>query len=424
MSAPRRIGVNAGSVTVTDAHLHITALLVEDPDVLAAAHRADAAGQPLEVWLLALLRAGAVALAAVGSSRDLTETVRRTGEQMDEAVRRSSDQLVAVVKHAVDPEQGPLALATRTQVDRLSEGVARLVTGTDAVLPSSVRASVTGVTSEVLAEIQRALGTQVMQVQHAVSQDRQLLSEGLHVLLSAHSTTVTQQLTGLQAQLTASAAPRVRSSALIGAEHEDAVVAVLCRIAQGAGDLCTSTGTITGLTGNKIGDATVDLGNPRGGPSVGRIVIEAKDRSAPLSSAKLLEELQAGCHNRGAQAGILVCASAAQLPGGESLVILSDHLIAVAWTDGQDIEVLRAAFLLLKLGIVRGTHATAATVDVAELRRRATRVVQHLTGFDRLERLAGTTGKNLRSLVEQTAVLRQQLAEELDALSAALSTTT
>jgi len=425
MTAPRRIGaVDESGVTLAPDGLHVSHLLVDDPEVLHAARRAQVAGEPLDAWLAGLLRAGAVALAAVTSSRDLSElneTVRRTGVQMDEAVRRSSEQLSAIVRHAVDPDQGPMAVATRAQIDRLSEGVARLVTGSDAVLPSSVRASVASVTSEVLAEIQRALGNQVMQVQQAVSQDRQLLGQGLQQLLAQHSTAVTQQLTELREQVSVAATPRPRSSAAIGADHEQQVVDELCRLAQGGGDVCTGTGTHMGSDGNKVGDAIVELSNPSGGNPLGRLVIEAKDRSAPLSSAKLLEELRAARSNRGAHAGLLVCASAAMLPGGQSLVILSDRDMAVAWTLGDSPDVLRAAYLLLKLGVARGSHGSASEVDLPELRQAAARAVQHLTGFDRLERLAGTTSKGLKQLVEQAATLRSQLVEELDALTAGLA---
>jgi hypothetical protein len=425
MTAPRLIGAtNPSGVTLTPTALQISHLLVDDPEVLHAARRAQAAGEPLEAWLIGLMRAGAVALAAVTSSRDLSElseTVRRTGVQIDEVVRRSSEQLSAMVRQAVDPDQGPMAVATRSQIDRLSEGVARLVTGSDAVLPSSVRASVAGVTSEVLAEIQRALGNTVMQVQQAVSQDRPILGQGLQQLLTQHSTTVTQQLTELREQVTVAAAPRPRTSAAIGADHEAQVVQELCRLAQGAGDLCSGTGTVTGNDGSKVGDAVVELANPAGGSPLGRLVVEAKDRSAPLSSAKLLEELRAARSNRGAHAGLIVCASVEMLPGKQSLVILSDRDMAVAWTEGDSPDILRAAVLLLKLGVARGSHGSASTVDLPELRRSAARAVQHLTGFDRLERLAGSTSKSLKQVVDQATLLRSQLVEELDALSTGLS---
>src|SRR4051794_37559667 len=119
MSAPKAVAGTPAEeptswVVLTASSIQIDQLVVDDPEVLAAARRAAANGQALGPWLMHVLRTGAIALTAVGSGRDLAElhtAVRRTGEELDQALGRSSQALAEAVRQAVDPENGPMAAA-------------------------------------------------------------------------------------------------------------------------------------------------------------------------------------------------------------------------------------------------------------------------------------------------------------------------
>ena len=89
---------------------------------------------------------------------------------------------------------------------------------------------------------------------------------------------------------------------------EEVIYEHVARFAQAKGDVADNPGITktVGLSGDNEGDITVDINRQVTGGAQVRFVIECKTRKTRLSTRKLLEEIDKGILNRGAQIGIIV----------------------------------------------------------------------------------------------------------------------
>lgn len=95
-------------------------------------------------------------------------------------------------------------------------------------------------------------------------------------------------------------------------------------------DILEATGATKGVADDKVGDYVLTVNSRDSGGRDLRVVIEAKDR--PLSLAKALAELDAAALNRGAHAGLMVFARAAQAPlSGKLLRVYPGNRVLVVW---------------------------------------------------------------------------------------------
>jgi hypothetical protein len=162
-------------VRVTSAALEVLHLSLDDPELLTAARAVVERGEDLDAWVRSPLRAGAVAIIAASSSVDtgrLTRAVDQATTKVDNTIQVALTKFEAAIAAAVDPDNGPLAIASRAVVDRLSIGVTKLMAGPNATVPETVRLAVNGVTDDALAEITRSLQATATNTQRVLTQDR------------------------------------------------------------------------------------------------------------------------------------------------------------------------------------------------------------------------------------------------------------
>ena len=422
-----RNDLDAPTISVTDQAVLITYGLLMDPEVVAAARVAESQPGGLAHWLNAVTKAGVFVLGATTQRTEIAElerAVQEVGGAVQAAAETSITRLSLAVEKAVDPKDGPLAAAVQAAVTRLSNGIATLVTGENAALPQAVRSNVSAITNLALEEITRSLAATVTQVHAAVANDRDLLRHTLQQTLAAHHAQVGTALTELRTSLAITQTVKKTQSALLGSTYEEAAIALLEGISHAAGDSgAIATGAVVGATGGKVGDAIVDFAAPGGGSSPGRLVLEAKNR-ARLGLDAVRRELYQAKENRKAGMALMLCASQDEMPvRGQSVVVLDQSTLVVAWNpESGDDELVRAAYLLLKMSALTAGASSDTNLDTTEMQRQLQVALGHLQDFTKIDRHAGAAGKALDDLQATALGLRAKLTKELTAISVTLKT--
>ncbi len=163
-------------VTLAGDTLHVTTWSTSDRTVLAGAQAASARGDELATWFAHLVTAGAAAVTAAGAGTDLAridQALDRLDRELQRSLQQVVDRLHASVAKATDPTTGDVAVAAQAAVDRLAEGVQRVLTGSDALLPEASARAVNQVTASALSEIHRLLDTDRRQLGSLIAADRE-----------------------------------------------------------------------------------------------------------------------------------------------------------------------------------------------------------------------------------------------------------
>jgi hypothetical protein len=395
---------------------------VTDRDVVACARR-SAGTDParLDAFARAALAVGARALAAAGADAEIASAGRRLDELADQVARAtdaSAARLQQAVDRAADDRTGTLAVSVRTALAALTADVGALVAGEDAPLRAAVARSVRQATDDAAGRVERALADNTAQVRDALSPTNPagpFAAMRQEVLRAAEQTRreVAAELAELRTVL---AVARERSdmmqrTAVKDATYEAQVVAAVTDVAHGAGDTVDGTGSEVGLVPNaKTGDAVVTVGGHASRGLGVKVVVEAKD--AGLSSERWRRELEAGRRNRSAAGGLGVVRDADRMPGGRRRVHVIDTCnIVVAWDPDTDPpDMLTAAYLLVRAGAVQAANAgTGDDTDRAALAEAVRDAYDALTGFDALDRAAGSARRSLDEIAKTADGLRAVL---------------
>lgn len=151
-----------------------------------------------------------------------------------------------------------------------------------------------------------------------------------------------------------------------GRNFEERVHSAIERIADARGDCATHTGGEGAEGGGKKGDSLVEIGAAVG-PSLGRIVFEAKDKK--LSKNAAWGELNEGMAARAASFAVLVVAGEERIPAGREPLheYEGNKLIVSVDRDEPDSLALAVAYRLAaaRVSMVRDRDLT---VDAAEVR--------------------------------------------------------
>jgi hypothetical protein len=204
-----------------------------------------------------------------------------------------------------------------------------------------------------------------------------------------------------------------------GFTFEERVNDALERIASARGDCASHTGGEGAEGGGKKGDTLVELG-AAGGPSVGRVVFEAKDKK--LSKNAAWTELNEAMAARAAEFGVLVVAGEERIPSGREPLqeYEGNKLIVAVDRDEPDSLALEVAYRLAAARVamardnelevdaiaVRDTAAEAIT-----LLRQAQAIRSALTG------IKTSSDKARGSLDAMVGAVTEKL-ERIDALVA------
>ena len=405
-------------VTLAGDTLHVTTWSTSDRTVLAGAQAASARGDELATWFAHLVTAGAAAVTAAGAGTDLAridQALDRLDRELQRSLQQVVDRLHASVAKATDPTTGDVAVAAQAAVDRLAEGVQRVLTGSDALLPEASARAVNQVTASALSEIHRLLDTDRRQLGSLIAADRERSAVELSRSISqqnGHLAEVVGELRALLANASVAAASQA-SGPRKGLVYEAAVKEAVHAIAAAAGDGgADGVGGSAGTDGSRHGDVVVDL---RSLPMRPRLVVECKNRPGAVVSLRQWEAaLEQALHARNAAVAIGVCPRN-QMPSPDTPVLVLDgRRLVVAWDDSDSDELLRAVYQLGRLAAAQ--QRQDATCSATELEAHVRAIAAGMAPLDEIQRQAASCRRAAEKISATAQDLRTDLGARIEAV--------
>lgn len=411
------------AVKVTEHGLRVDrGMEIHDLDLRTAATTALGAGHALDDWLVHVVRVGVAACAAAGTRTDLDQLERalsgldqRVNKAVDDAVARLSEHVTS----AVDPRRNGLAAISEASMQRLNDGVSRLVAGEDAVLARNVRSLVTQVFQDAQTAINQIVSTQATTTQRVLQQDREQVRQSVLAVVERQHGELRDSLAEIRQSLAVAASvKRAReSSSKRGDDYEAACVELVHAVAARTGDLggVVHTGRVAGADGGFAGDITVTLSAlGAGSDKTATLVIEAKDRRrSKLSMAAHTAEARRGRANRLADVSLVLCPPEAMPVRDQSVVVLEENSLLVCWQQGDDDELVTAAWLMLKLLALSKIADPKGEVDVDRARAQLDSAQAALDKIEEITQYAGQAEKSLAHLKTHTVALKTELLRRL-----------
>lgn len=422
---------SVSTVKVTSYGIRVDrGLELHDPAVRTAATAALARGQAVDDWLVQMIRLGVAACEAAGTRRELDQ-LERSLQAVDQQVRATVEEAVGRltehVSQAVDPERNGLARISEDSMQRLNDGVARLVTGSDAVLATNLRTLVSNVFTDAQSSIAAILSSQAAATQRVLQEDRSSVRDALLSSAERHHGELRAALADIRERLLV--AESVKRGRANSSHHGDDYEADCLRMLQ---DLAVTTGDAGGLAhtartsgadGNMVGDITVELAGltARAG-SPGTLVIECKDRPKGKPTLPAVRaELRAARSNRKADLSIMLSPRAA-MPVPETLVVvLEPNSLLVCWDPEDDPALVAAAWLLLKMLAASQAAGLKGDIDIERARKQLDSARAALQHIEDIVRNAGRAQRALVMLKESSEVLRTELLRRLQELAQTLN---
>lgn len=202
-----------------------------------------------------------------------------------------------------------------------------------------------------------------------------------------------------------------------GLSFQDQIGPVIAAEAQRLNDLHEITGATTGAIKNcKIGDFVTTLGPDSAAPD-GRIAWEVKtDKSYDLKAA--LCEIEQARKNRQAQTGIFVFATNAAPDGLQPFARYGNDVVITWDPDNADSDLnIKAAYSVARALVIRETHESVESEEALKAIDVATRSIEkQLEHLDQIKTWAETAKTNGGKIAERALKMRNDLAEEVDAL--------
>src|SRR5450759_3310354 len=299
---PQRDMVSVDDDRITIEHLSITNA---EAAALVGSIMETGGGQAAALdWLRRAVPVGLVALRMGSASMDSGAISRTLDGFADQIQARSQQTLEGLDQTLAQLQRGEQAVSQTALgvLERLPSQVQKALCGEAA----SVRAAVTDATRAAQAagmtEIREALQLHSSAVRDALSLDREGpvqalrrdLLEGLTTTrqeLSEHLTVLRGMLQAAEAHKTASS----KSSRAGGLSWEAQAVAIAGQVVTAAGDMLEATGSRPAPGGtSRVGDAVATISRALNPGREVRILIEAKQRSRPLTSRQLKDEAANG----------------------------------------------------------------------------------------------------------------------------------
>ena len=406
------------NIEITSTDLRVHRWTSTDRTVLAAAAAAGARGEDLDAWFTHVVTAGAAAATAAGAGSDLARVdaaLSRLDQQVQDATERMVARLHDSVARATDPITGDVARAAQAAVDRLAAGVQRILTGSDALLPTASAKAVEQVTSHALAEIHRLLDADRKQLAAVVAADRERTAVELARSIGEQNSHLGQVVADLRTVVTTHAVTAARQSSgpRKGLAYEDEVHALVHRIAAASGDGgADAVGTTGGIDNSRKGDVVVDL---RSLPTQPRLVVEAKHRpgKAALGVRQWAAELDSALTARQAAVALGVCPRS-QMPGELPVLVVDGRRVVVGWDAEDADELVVAAYLLMRM--VAGQQRRDSTLSPAELEEHVRAIAAGMAPLDDIQRQATVCRRAAERITVTAQALRADLAARIESV--------
>ena len=202
-----------------------------------------------------------------------------------------------------------------------------------------------------------------------------------------------------------------------GRSFEERVDRALERIASMRGDASSHTGGEGAEGGGKKGDTLIELG-AADGPSVGRVVFEAKDKN--LSKNEAWKELKEAMAARAASFAVLVVAGQDRIPSGREPLVEyeGNKLIVAVDREEPDGLALEVAYRLSAARVAMAREQDM-TVDAAEVRIAAEEAVSCLKQAQSIRStLTGikTSSDNARATLDEMVEAVRARLERVESL--------
>lgn len=404
-----------------DDELVVRNLVVRDHDVLHEARRFAEITEStdLSTFVETALIIGAKSMRLAGTTVDVEE-IRRSIDGFSDSVARSAKssatEIARIVEAVASPTDGSLLAAVDQILKGLEQSVEALVAGEDAPVRVGVHKTVKQVTDRVLGEVQRSLQAQSETVREALNSDNPnspLNAMRVEILRQQAETSaaVQRELAEVRKLVEVNAAIEntMQRTAIKGMNYEDVVVAMVDRLAAGAGDVAEPTGAKPGIVGSsKKGDAVITVGETVARKRLIRLVVEAKD--ATLSPEAWRLELDAAKKNRGAVGALGIVKGTSHMPNGSRIRVIDPLTILVAYDPAVDDEgLVAAAFHLVRAQAACIVHEGDADVDVAAIRSYLSTAAGLLVQFDKITKSATQARTHIDAVRTTADKLREDL---------------
>ena len=294
--------------------------------------------------------------------RVFEERVGKLGEDLNERLEEGSTEIARHISENFDVDradsvQGEIKQMLVTAAQHQRQELTRMLTAEDASNPL-VAAQMRSAKTMLEAEERHRKELAGLRESHAKeSRAMQARVSDLTERFSAHL----ERGAGEEAVAEAEAAGTRK-----GFSFEERVHEAIERIASNRGDCATHTGGEGAEGGGRKGDSLVEIG-AADGPSMGRVVFEAKDKK--LSKNVAWAELNEAMAARGASFGVLVVAGEERIPSGREPLheYEGNKLIVAVDRDEPDSLALAVAYRLAAARLSTARDR-ALTVDAAEVR--------------------------------------------------------
>ncbi len=204
-----------------------------------------------------------------------------------------------------------------------------------------------------------------------------------------------------------------------GFTFEERVHGAIERIASARGDCASHTGGEGAEGGGKKGDTLVELG-AADGPSLGRIVFEAKDKKLSKNSA--WAELNAGMAARAAAFGVLVVAGEERIPSGREQLTEYEgsKLIVAVDRDEPDSLVLEVAYRLAaaRVAMARDRELEVDAVAVRDITAEAITLLNQAQAIRSALTGIKTSSDKARGNLDAMVASLQEKLDRIDSLVA------
>ena len=407
------------TTSVSKTELSIDKYVSRNPLVIASFTQEQDEGTNLDEHLEHVLSVGVqvlgVATASVGVER-LASGIDSAEKSMTAASVKFNDELNKKISE-LTAEDGKLSTLVDGAFKGFTADIEKLTAGEDSPIREGIKKQMTDLATKLVEDFARESIRQKEEIAklldpaNAGSPMRQLAVQLEGV---AKAVNEVQKEMGKEVAV----AEIIDNSTHGGVPYELAVVSVVQKIANLAGDDCEATGDKVGaMPRRKSGDGVVSL--KQGDSIKARIVLEAKNSA--LDRKEWQKEIEDSKQNRDATGFIGFAKHSDYLPNGGRVMILDRQTVLVAYDPAtDDPQLVALVYQIVKMN----TLALSGTIDedvVRVVNDHLDQAMAHFKKFDQLRKDIRQVENLSKSIHTNVSFLQDEIHNHLGAIQAAVS---
>jgi hypothetical protein len=406
--------MNQARITVTGDTIGVESLELTDTGLAAfmretpEAERAATAERALRIGLLTLANAG------VSMSADVVKSeFERLYERMEATQERATEALAATLRENFADGNGRLPQT----LERFLGNDGQLRRLTHDLFDENRRESALGRLNEILGRYFDGDGSRLAQLLDPTRQGSPL--HQFRGEVTDEFRRLTERITALEEAKRARAEERARGTAK-GADFEEAIEARLGAMARGMGDLVELTGAEGGdAMTSKKGDLVITLDPTRTRGTALRIVVEAKDRSMPLT--RMSQELAQARENRSAAVALAVFTPHTAPTSVAPLAMVGPDVYATYDPETDEAVALEAAYRTARILALLTLRDAAVQLDAEAVSRSLEDLVRQVDCVRSLKTKLTHIGSTAREVSDALDLLRAGVLRSVKELEAQLA---